>query len=103
MAGDLEQRRGDLAASEAHLTELRNGARPQEKIDAQATGEAAQGEADRAAKDWVRAQALYKKDDISTTQYDQARKNTDAAAAALKSARERAGLGWAGAAAANRD
>jgi len=36
LAADIEQRRADLAAAEARLTELRNGARPQERQDAKA-------------------------------------------------------------------
>ena len=66
LAGDIEQRHADLASSEAHLAELKNGSRPQEKQDAQAAVEAAQSELDRAKNDWDRAQTLYKNDDIST-------------------------------------
>ena len=38
LAADMEQRRADLAAAEARLAELRNGARPQERQDAQGGG-----------------------------------------------------------------
>src|ERR1700682_1392986 len=33
LAADLEQKRADLASMEARLAELKNGARPQEKLD----------------------------------------------------------------------
>src|SRR5215467_12449297 len=71
LVADIEQRRADLAAAQARLTEMRNGARPQEKQDARAAVDAAQAESDRAAKDWDRAQTLFKNDDISASQFDQ--------------------------------
>jgi HlyD family secretion protein len=89
LAADLETRRADLAAAEARLAELRNGARPQEKLDAKAAVDAAATEMERARKDWDRAQALYKNDDISTAQYDQFRGRFDSASAVLRQARER--------------
>src|SRR5437764_3256483 len=96
VAADIEQRKADLAAAEARFSELRNGARPQERLDAKAAVEAAQAEADRARKDFERAQVLHKNDDISTSQFDQYRMRADSAEAALKSAREREGLVLAG-------
>src|SRR6516165_7548463 len=36
LAADVEQKKGDLGSMEARLAELENGARPQEKLDAQA-------------------------------------------------------------------
>jgi HlyD family secretion protein len=96
LAADLETRRGDLAAAEARLAELRNGSRPQEKADAHAAVEAALAEFDRAKKDWDRAQTLYNNDDISTAQRDQYRKNFENADAMYKSAKERADLVLAG-------
>ncbi len=96
LAGDLEQRKADLASSEARLLELRNGARPQEKQEARAVVEAAEAELARAQRDWDRAQTLYKNDDISTAQYDQYRSRWESAASALKQAREREALILAG-------
>jgi len=96
LAADLETRRGDLAAAEARLAELKNGARPQEKADAHAVVEAASAELDRAQKDWDRAQTLYKNDDISTAQRDQFRRNWENAEAVSKSAKEREDLVLAG-------
>jgi HlyD family secretion protein len=96
VAADIEQRKADLAASEAKLSELRNGARPQERLDAKAGVDAAQAEADRARKDWERAQVLHKNDDISTTQFDQYRTRWESTEAGLKSAKERESLVLAG-------
>jgi HlyD family secretion protein len=96
LAGDLEQRRGDLAANEARLAELKAGARPEERQDAHAAVENAQAEAGRARKDWERAQTLIKNDDISRSQFDQFRTRWEAAEAVLKSAREREALVLAG-------
>jgi HlyD family secretion protein len=96
LAGDIEQRNADLASNEARLAELKNGARPQEKLDAQAAVEAAQSEVERSQKDWERAQVLHKDDDISTAQFDQYRNRWETAAASLKSAKERQNLVLAG-------
>ena len=96
LAADIEQRRADLASNEARLAELNNGARPQEKLDARAAVEAAQSELDRAQRDWVRAQTLYKDDDISAAQFDQYRNRWESAQAALKSMTEREALVLAG-------
>jgi HlyD family secretion protein len=93
---DVESKRADLAAAEAHLAELKNGSRPQEKLDAKAAVDSAQSEVERSKRDWDRAQTLYKNDDISTAQFDQYRKNWESAVAALKSATEREGLVLAG-------
>jgi HlyD family secretion protein len=96
LAGDVEQKKGDLGSSEARLSELENGSRPQEKLDAKAAVDAAQSEVDRSKRDWDRAQTLYKNDDISTAQYDQYRNRWESAEAALKSVKEREALVVAG-------
>ena len=96
LAGDVETKRADLASMEARLAELKNGARPQEKLDAKAAVDSAQSELDRARKDWERAQVLYKDDDISTAQFDQYRNRFESAEAALKQAGEREALVLAG-------
>jgi HlyD family secretion protein len=96
VAADIEARKADVSAAEARLSELRNGARPQERMEAQAAVAAAQSEADRARKDWERAQTLHKNDDISTAQLDQYRTRWESAEATLKTAKEREGLVLAG-------
>lgn len=96
LAADVETRRADLDAAEARLAELRNGSRPQEKLDAKAAVDSAQSEVERSKRDWDRAQTLYKNDDISTAQFDQYRNRWESATAALKSASEREALVLAG-------
>jgi len=96
LAADLDTRRADLAGAEARLAELRNGARPQEKLDAKAAVDAAAAEVERARKDWERAQTLYKNDDISTAQFDQFRSRAENAEAVLKQVKEREALVLAG-------
>ncbi len=96
LAGDIEQKSADLASNEARLAELKNGARPQEKLDAQAAVDSAQSELERAKKDWDRAQVLHRDDDISTAQFDQFRNRWESAVAALNSAKERQNLVLAG-------
>jgi len=81
---------------EARLLELKNGARPQEKLDARAAVESAQSEVERSKRDWDRAQLLYKNEDISTQQFDQYRNRWESAEAALKQLQEREGLVLAG-------
>jgi membrane fusion protein YbhG len=95
-AADIETRKADLAAAEARLAELRNGSRPQEKLDAKAAVDSAASQVDRTRRDWDRAQTLYKNDDISTAQFDQFRDAWQNAEAALKSVKERESLVLAG-------
>jgi HlyD family secretion protein len=92
LAGDVEQRKADLASNESRLQELKNGSRPQEIQESRAAVEAAQSELDRAQRDWDRAQTLYKNDDISTEQFDQYRNRWQSADAALKQAQQRDAL-----------
>jgi HlyD family secretion protein len=96
LAADIEQKKADLASNEARLAELKNGSRPQEKLDAKAAVDAAQAELERAKRDWDRAQVLHKDDDISTAQFDQYRNRYDSAVAAVNSAKEREALVLAG-------
>jgi HlyD family secretion protein len=96
LAGDLEQRKADLASNGSRLAELKNGSRPQEIQESRAAVAAAQSELDRASRDWDRAQTLYKNDDISTQQYDQFRNRWQSADAALKQAQQRDALVQAG-------
>jgi HlyD family secretion protein len=96
LAGDVEQRKADLASNESRLQELKNGSRPQEVQESRASVEAAQSELDRAKRDWDRAQTLYKNDDISTEQYDQYRNRWQSADAAIKQAQQRDALVQAG-------
>lgn len=91
-ASDLEQRRAELVQAQARLRELEAGSRPQEVQESGAAVAAARTESERAKKDWQRAQPLFQRDDISAAQYDQYRRNAEAAAAALRQAEERFGM-----------
>src|ERR1700751_4317010 len=81
---------------EARFAELKNGARPQEKLDAKAAVDAAASELERSKRDWDRAQTLYKNDDISAAQFDQYRNRFESAEALLKQVKEREALVLAG-------
>ncbi len=96
LAADIETREADLSSMEARFAELKNGARPQEKLDAKAAVEAAASELERAKRDWERAQTLYKNDDISSAQFDQYRNRFENAQAVLKQLQEREALVLAG-------
>ncbi len=89
---DIALKRADLAAAIARLQELENGSRPQEVQSARAALAEAEAQNKQAQLDWQRAQRLIKNDDISASQFDQYRTRADAAAAALKRAREQAAL-----------
>jgi HlyD family secretion protein len=96
LAADIEQKKADLASNEARLAELKNGSRPQEKLDSRATVTAAEAELELARRDWDRAQTLYRDDDISTAQYDQYRNRWANATATLNSFQQRESLVLAG-------
>src|SRR5260370_37703373 len=81
---------------EARFAELKNGARPQEKLDAKAAVDAAASELERSKRDWERAQTLYKNDDISGAQFDQYRNRVENAQAEVKQLLEREALDLAG-------
>ena len=92
LAADQEMRRAEVGTAEAHLRELKSGARPQERQEAQAAVSAASSEFERSKKDWERAQVLRTDDDISQAQFDQFRTRYESAQAMLSQARERASL-----------
>jgi HlyD family secretion protein len=96
LEADIETRRADLSSMEARMAELKNGSRPQEKLDAKAAVDNAASEMERSKKDWERGQTLHKNDDISTAQFDQYRNRYESAMAMLKSAQEREALVLAG-------
>jgi HlyD family secretion protein len=96
LSADIETRKADISAAEARLAELKNGSRPQEKLDAKAAVDSAASEVDRSKKDWDRAQTLFKNDDISASQFDQYRNRFESAEALLKQVKEREALVLAG-------
>jgi HlyD family secretion protein len=88
IGGDIALKKAELAAAEARLTELLNGSRPEEVETSRAAAAEAEVQNALAQRDWERAQRLYKNDDISTSQFDQFRTKAEAAASALKRARQ---------------
>jgi HlyD family secretion protein len=87
--GDSDARAAELKAAQARLAELKTGSRPEEVREAEAAVAAARAEHERAARDWERAQQLFKEEDISAQQHDQFRARFEAAAAALRQGEQR--------------
>ncbi len=92
MEADVALRQANLRQAEARLAELLAGSRKQEIEQARAAVQAARTDHELAQKDWERAEALFKTDDISKLQHDQYRARLDATAAALRQAEERSAL-----------
>jgi len=92
LASDLEMKRAALKQAQAHLDELLAGSRSQEIQEARAALNDARARNQQASADWTRAQALFKTDDISKSQFDAYRTAVDSTAATLKQAQERLGL-----------
>jgi HlyD family secretion protein len=89
---DISTRRAEVAQAQAHLDELNAGSRTEEVQQADSSVNEARAQVDLARSDWDRAQTLYKDQDISTSQYDQARTKFNAAAAVLAQAQQRAAM-----------
>jgi HlyD family secretion protein len=92
LESDVAVRRAELNQAQAKLDELLAGSRQQEIQQAQAAVNDAVAWNDAARQDWDRAQTLYKNEDISTSQYDQARAKYDSTQAQLRQAQERFAL-----------
>jgi HlyD family secretion protein len=92
VSGDVEARSAELKSALARLEELKTGSRPQEIREAEAAVAAARTEQERAARDWERAQQLFKDDDISAQQHDQFRARFEGTAAALRQSEQRLAL-----------
>jgi HlyD family secretion protein len=92
LEADIELKRAELKAAQAHLDELVAGSRPQEIQEARAAVADAQAQQDQAKLDWDRAQTLFKNDDISKSQFDQFKARYDSTQAILKQAQERLAL-----------
>lgn len=91
----VEERRARLAAARARLADLRRGSRAPELERAEAELAAAEAEADRAARDLVRAEKLARDGVIAPQEFDRvtaaadaAARRRDAARATLELARE---------------
>lgn len=92
LEGDLGLRRAEVAQAQAFLDQLLAGARPQEIQQAEAAVSDARTQHEQAKDDWERAQRLFKNDDISAAQRDQAQTRFNSTAAILRQVEQRLAL-----------
>ena len=92
LESDIAARRADLSQASAQLDALLSGSRPQDIQQTQAMVVDARAQLQLARQDWERAERLFKNEDISRQQYDQARTKVESAQAVLRQAEERASL-----------
>jgi HlyD family secretion protein len=92
LESDVAARKAELEQAKAKLDELLAGSRPQEIQQADAAVADAKAQLDWAKADWDRYQTLYKNEDVSTQQYDQARQRFNSAQAVLQQSEQKASL-----------
>jgi HlyD family secretion protein len=92
LEADIAARRAEQAAVQARLDALVNGSRPQDIMQAEAAVNDAKAQLEFARLDWDRAQTLFKNEDISKQQFDQARTKFESAGQVVKQAEERYSL-----------
>ena len=92
LESDIAARKADLAQASAVLDAMLTGSRPQDIQQAQAAVTDATAQLQLAQQDWERAQRLFKNEDFSRQQYDQAKTKLDSAQALLHQAQERYSL-----------
>ncbi len=89
LESDIAARQAELNLAQAKLDELLNGSRQQEIQQSAAAVNDAKAQLEFARLDWDRSQTLFKNDDISKQQYDQARTKFESATAMLRQAEEK--------------
>jgi HlyD family secretion protein len=89
---EVALRRTEVAQAQARVDDLLAGSRTQEIAQAQALVTDARAWNDIAKMEWDRAQTLYSREDISTSQRDQAKTKVDSTAAQLRQAEQRLAL-----------
>jgi HlyD family secretion protein len=92
LESDVAARNAELSQATAQLEAMLTGSRPQDIQQAAAAVNDAKAQLQLAQSDWERAQRLFKNEDISRQQYDQARTKLDSAQAMLRQAEERYSL-----------
>ena len=92
VASQIQQRQAELRQAEANLAQLLAGSRKQDIEQARAAVSGAEAVFEKARNDWERAQTLFKKEDISASEFDRAKTTFEGAEAALRQVRERLGL-----------
>jgi HlyD family secretion protein len=89
LESDIAAQVAALNVAQAKLDTLLNGSRQQEIQQSAASVTDAKAQLDFARLDWDRSQTLFKNDDISKQQYDQARTKFESATAMLRQAEEK--------------
>ena len=89
LESDIAAKQAELNVAQAKLDVLLNGSRQQEIQQSAAAVNDAKAQLEFARLDWERSQTLFKNDDISKQQYDQARTKFDSATAMLRQATEK--------------
>ncbi len=92
LESDVAARQAELNLAQSKLDELLNGSRQQDIQQSEAAVADSQAQLEFARLDWDRSQTLFKNDDISKQQYDQARTKFESAQAVLRQAQERESL-----------
>ena len=92
VASLIQQRQAELRQAEATLEALQAGSRRQEVEQARAAVAGAETAFEKARRDWQRAQALFKKEDISASDFDRFKSAYEGSEAALRQARQRLAL-----------
>jgi HlyD family secretion protein len=88
LSQEVAQRKAQVAAVQAALTELDRGSRPEEIAQAEAILERTQAEGERARTEWERQKKLYEREVISAREYEVAKTTYDGALARIREARE---------------
>jgi HlyD family secretion protein len=92
LESDVAARQAELNLAQSKLDELLNGSRQQDIQQSVAAVTDATAQLEFARLDWERSQTLFKNDDISKQQYDQARTKFESAQAMLRQAQEKESL-----------
>lgn len=88
LSQEVAQRRAQVGAAGALLTELKTGSRPEEIAQAEAVLARAQAEGDRTRLEFERQKKLHDREVISTREFDQAKTSYEGAEARIREARE---------------
>ncbi len=88
LAQEVAQRKAQVAAAQAALTELKTGSRPEEIGQAAAVLERTQADGEQARIEFERQKKLYEREVISTREYDLAKTNFEVTEARIREARE---------------
>jgi HlyD family secretion protein len=92
LESDVAARQAEVSVAQAKLDELLNGSRAQDIQQSEAAVTDAKAQLDFARLDWDRYQTLFKNDDISKQQYDQARTKFESATAQVRQAEQKESL-----------